>query len=486
MNFYTNVQTYGNNILYRGYEDGQRVQYKDAFRPSLFVPSNKTNTKYRTMHGKSVEEIQPGSIKDCRDFVKEYAEVKNFEIFGNTRWEHQYIASLFPNKEDASYDMNILRVMRLDIETESEEGFPRIPEAQERINVITLDVHSVKYVFALGKVNIPNVELKCFDDEKSMLLSFVEKFKELDCDVITGWNIRFFDIPYIICRLNKLFGEDFAKQLSPWKSIRQDEVEMWGKSAMIFEIEGISTLDFYELYQKYTPNKRENYKLGYIAQIELGITKVDHAEYETFKDFYTQNFQKFVEYNIQDVEIVRLLDQKLNLIELHISQAYIAKINFMEVFSQVRTWDAIIYNHLDKHNIVIPQKHNNDKAEQYAGAYVKEPLVGMHKWIVSFDLASLYPSLIMELNVSPDTIVDDHCSLSIDKLVEKTENTDIAKTLGYSLAANGRMFSKHKQGFLSELMEKMYNERKKVKNKMIEEQKKLEIIKDEMKKRGIS
>ena len=139
--------------------------------------------------------------------------------------------------------------------------------------------------------------------------------------------------------------------------------------------------------------------MDHIAFVELGQKKLDHSEFDTFRDFYTGNWQKFIEYNIKDVELVDQLEDKMKLIELCLTMAYDAKVNYTDVFFQVRTWDAIIYNYLKRKNVVIPPKVRTDKDTQYAGAYVKEPIPGKYDWVVSFDLNSLYPHLIMQYNI---------------------------------------------------------------------------------------
>ena len=166
----------------------------------------------------------------------------------------------------------------------------------------------------------------------------------------------------------------------------------------------MTQLDYLNLYKKFTYKAQESYRLDYIASVELGQKKLDHSEFDTFKDFYTKGWQKFVEYNIIDVELVDRMEDKMKLIELAIVMAYDAKANYADVFSQVRMWDTIIYNYLKKRNIVIPPKERSDKDAKYAGAYVKEPKPGKYDWVVSFDLNSLYPHLIMQYNISPETL----------------------------------------------------------------------------------
>ena len=210
------------------------------------------------------------------------------------------------------------------------------------------------------------------------------------------------------------------KKLSPWNNVRTREIKLHGRDQLTCEMAGITVIDYLDLYKKFTYTNQESYRLDHIAFVELGERKLDHSEFDTFKDFYTGNWQKFIEYNIRDVELVDRMEDKMKLIELALTMAFDAKVNFTDVFFQVRTWDAIIYNYLKKKNIVIPPKERSEKDSQYAGAYVKEPIPGKYDWVVSFDLNSLYPHLIMQYNISPETLQDTrHPSTTVDKILNE-------------------------------------------------------------------
>ncbi len=478
--FYTNVQTSGNNILYRGYRNGVREQKKVGFSPTLYV-SSKTQTQYRTIEGEYVEPVKLDSIDNAREFVDRYDGVRNFSIYGNTDWAYQYISDLYPEHQEIEYDQKLLRIINVDIETECEDGFSSPKDARERINVITVRCGDKRYVMALNAFVLADttIDQRIFSDEKDMLEHFIDLWCSIDPDIITGWNVRFYDIPYLVNRIIRLFGKQGvakAKKLSPWSRIKETTVEFNNKPNQVFLIYGVDILDYLELYKKYSPNKRESYKLDHIAEVELGKKKIDYSEYDHIRDFYQQNFQKFVEYNVVDVDLVAELDQKLNLLGLHISMAYLAKTNYNDVFGQVRMWDCIIYNHLRKQNIVIPPKVKKNKTEQYKGAAVKEPIIGFHDWIVSYDVASLYPHLILQYNISPDTIVDEHSApkYSVDTMLSGEFDTSYVKERNYAMAANGAVFVRDKLGFLPELMTKFYNQRKHFKKLETENKKKLE------------
>ena len=262
-------------------------------------------------------------------------------------------------------------------------------------------------------------------------------------------------------------GQKKMKLLSPWGIISQESITIMGREFNTFDIAGVTTLDYLELYKKFTYTNQESYRLDYIAEVELGQKKLDHSEFDTFKEFYTGNWKKFVDYNIVDVELVDRMEDKMKLIELALTMAYDAKVNFVDVMFQVRMWDTIIYNYLKKRDIVIPPRDRSEKSERYEGAYVKQPVPGVYDWVVSFDLNSLYPHLMMQYNISPETLVEEkHPSATIDRILNKEITFEMYKD--YAVCANGAMFRKDIKGFMPELMEKMYAERKIFKKKMLQ------------------
>jgi len=302
---------------------------------------------------------------------------------------------------------------------------------------------------------------------------------------VTGWNVRFYDIPYLCGRIERIMGEKKKRSLSPWGMVTMEEISMNGRDQKVFEIIGVTTLDYLELYKKFTYVNRESYRLDFIAEVELGQKKLDHSEFNTFKEFYDGNWKKFVDYNIVDVELVDRMEDKLRLIELILTMAFDAKVNFVDPMFQVRLWDTIIYNYLKKRKIVVPpNERNGDKDSKFAGAYVKEPKPGVYDWVVSFDLNSLYPHLMMQYNISPETLVEErHPSVTVDKILNEDLTFEMYKD--YAVCANGAMFRKDVKGFMPELMEKMYAERKAFKKKMLKSKQKLVDIETEMKRRGI-
>ena len=468
MKFYTNVQMIGDQFLVRGYENGEYIQFREKYSPTLFVPSKK-KTFYRTLDGEYVEPIKPGTVSECRDFMKRYSEVDNFKVYGNERYIYQYISDKYP-QDEIKFDPSKIRLVTVDIETRSENGFPDVETADQEILLITIQDYNTKEITTWGqgpfKVKQDNVYYIQFNNERDLLNSFMDWWMQNTPDVVTGWNIQLFDIPFIAKRVDRVLGEKLAKRLSPWGLVSQKEVYIKGRRQIFYDIGGITQLDYLDLYKKFTYTNQESYRLDHIANVELGQKKLDHSEFDTFKDFYTNGWQKFVEYNIIDVELVDRLEDKMKLIELALTMAYDAKVNYNDVFYQVRMWDTIIYNYLKKKGIVIPPKETSNKDEKYAGAYVKEPIPGVYDWVVSFDLNSLYPHLIMQYNISPETLLDErHPTATVDKILGEQISFEMYKD--YAVCANGAMFRKDKKGFLPELMEKMYGERVIFKKRML-------------------
>ena len=473
MKFYTNVEQAGNRLLVRGYEGGNAFQYRVPFNPTLYVPT-KNYSDWRTLEGDLVEPLPMGSINDAREFVKKYKDVEGFDIYGNTRYLYQYIAEQHP-EDEINYDVSKIRVFTIDIETAAENGFPDIETADQEILAISIKDSYSGRIIVFGARPFDNkdpmVDYMHFQSEESMLTSFLQYWNENCPDVITGWNVQLFDIPYIARRIDRILGEKYTKTLSPWKLISSREIYIKGRKQIAYDLPGISTLDYLELYRKFTYTNQESYRLDHIAFVELGSKKLDHSEFDTFKEFYENDWQKFIEYNIHDVRLVDQLDDKMKLLELAYTMAYDAKVNYEDVFSQVRMWDNYIYVELLKRKIAIPPKKEAIKDAKYAGAYVKEPKPGFYDWVVSFDLNSLYPHLIMQYNISPETLQDArHSSVTVDKILEKQVEIDGE----YAVCANGAQYRKDKHGFLPQMMKKMYDSRVIFKKKMIEAKKQYE------------
>ena len=477
MQFYTNVTPWGNTLLVREYANGERLNRKVKYSPTLFCKVIK-ETKHKTLDGQFVTPVKHETIKEAKEWLKSYEDQPHL-IFGNTTFQYNYIADEYPTY--VKWDIDKILVVTIDIEVACENGFPNPEEAIEPLLSITIKNHQNKQILVWGTGEYKNTRddvtyIKC-DSEKMLIQEFLTFWEKNQPDVVTGWNTEFFDIPYLCNRIKNLYDAKEINRLSPWGNVSDRLVYKMGRKQQVYDILGVSHLDFYDLYRKFTYTNRESYRLDHIAHVELGESKDDNP-YETFREWYLKDFQSFIDYNIQDVEIVDRLEDKMRLIELCLTMAYDAKVNYMDVLGSVKYWDILIYNELRKKNIVIPQKIQREKSEKFEGAYVKDPIVGLHKWVMSFDLNSLYPHLIMQYNISPETLVADEKvkNMSVEKLLNKEVDTSILKDA--TMTPNGALFKTTQKGFLPELMQKMYDDRVKFKQLMIEAQKDYEKTKD--------
>ena len=506
MSFYTNVHRLGNNILFRGISnDGQRFKDRVEYKPTLYIPtksakiSNSKETKFRTLEGEPVGEIQPGTMKECREFISKYREVDNFNIYGNDKYEFSFIAEYFP-EEHINYDISLIKIAYLDIEVGSENGFPNVEDATEAVTAITIKIGKNCYVFGCGEYQHNRDDvfyLKC-SSERSLLEKFFKMWDKESPDIVTGWNIDTFDIPYLVNRAKRMFDEkgNPYRLLSPWRRIREYMMYgLGGRELQTYEIYGVETLDYLALYKKFAFVNQESYRLDHIANVELGERKLDYSEQGTLHLLYKNDYKKFIEYNIKDVELVEQLEEKMKLLEMVISLAYLCKVNYGNTFGQVRMWDTLIYNHLLRKNVVIPPKKSSHKSSEFEGAYVKEPILGAHDWVVNFDLNSLYPHLIMQYNVSPETLVTDELPPELQEikdarpgvkgLMDQTQSLNLKK-YKVTYTPNNEFYRTDKQGFLPEMMQQIYDNRVKFKGKMIETKKKLQKEKDTQKRFQLS
>ena len=468
MNFYTNISQWGNTLLLREVVNGQRLTRRVKYKPTLYAPVEKP-TEWKTLDGDYVTPVTFDNMKEAKEWMENYKNQPEM-AFGSTMFPYNFIAESYPNEVD--YDIDQILIVTIDIEVQCENGFPAPEQAIEPLLSITVKNHQSKkfVVWGVGKFN--NIRddvtyVEC-ESELHLIKEFLIFWEKHQPDIITGWNTEFFDIPYLCNRIKNLCGEDEIKRLSPWRSVHSREIFQMGRRHQVYEIQGVAHLDYFDLYRKFTYSAQESYRLDHIAFVELGERK-DGNPHETFKDWYTKDFQSFIEYNIMDVEIVDKLEDKMKLIELCLTMAYDAKVNYMDVLGSTKYWDILIYNYLRDKKIAIPQKIPKTKPEKFEGAYVKEPQVGMHKWVMSFDLNSLYPHLIMQYNISPETLVTQNKipKMSVDKLLNKEFDTTQLKK-HHTITPNGALFRTNKKGFLPELMQSMYDDRVKYKKLLLQ------------------
>ena len=377
MNFYKNVIEHRGKLLVRGIHEGKEYKERLDFSPTLYATSQE-DSKFKTLQGQTLKPIQFPSIAKAREFKRSY-NTGNSPLYGMDRYQYQYIANEYP--EDMVFDKEQIKIFTLDIECTAENGFPDIDNPTEELLAITVKNQSNKQIITWGigefKTDRSDVTyIKC-KNEKSLIMEFMKFWIKNYPDVITGWNTKFFDIPYLFNRIRNLVDEKVLKRFSPWNLVERQTLVVRGRPQTHYKIFGISMLDYLDLYQKFIPQKQESYKLDYIGKVELGLPKDDNP-YDTFREWYTKDYQSFIDYNIKDVEIVDQLEDKLKLIELVLTMAYEAKVNYTDVFSQVRMWDMLIYNYLKKDNVMIPPKEDNIKDDKYEGAYVKDQIGRAH------------------------------------------------------------------------------------------------------------
>ena len=476
MNFYTSVNRYGNNILYRGFENGKRIEKKIPYMPTLFVPTDK-ETGWNNLQNQPVQPMTFDTMRDAGDFIKKYEGVDNFPIYGTTNYVTQFITDRFPN--EIKFDRDRINVTSIDIEVASDDGFPFVSQAAHPVISITMknNIDNIYYVWGLydydensciveGVDKIQYVKCK---DEIDLLLSWLTYWHDPRwCpDVVTGWNTRLFDFPYLINRVKNIIGGDVYKKFSPWGVVDQRNIIIAGRENIAYEMMGIQQLDYYDLFRKfgYAYGQQESYKLDHIAHVVLGENKLSYEEHGNLHTLYKHDFQKFIDYNIKDVQLVDRLEEKMGLITLALTMAYRGGVNYSETFGTTSIWDSIIYRLLFQEQVAVPPKLAQVK-EKYPGAYVKDPMTGMHDWVCSFDLNSLYPNIIVQYNMSPETIIDGNIpGVNVETLLDNSVNFD--KVEDCSVSATGLRFRKDRQGVIPKIIKQYYDERRIVKDRML-------------------
>lgn len=478
MNFYKSVIEHKGKLLVRGIHDGKDYKEKIDFGPTLYSLTQK-DSKFKTLDNRNLNPIKFKNINDARRFRRDVA-TQNSPIYGLERFHYQYINEQFP--ENIKWDKKYIKIFTIDIETTVTDGFPDVENPTEEIICITVKNQTNKQIltWAAGDFKTDRTDItfiKC-KNENVLLMEFMKFWLKNYPDVVTGWNTKFFDLPYLMNRIKLVAGEKVANKMSPWGMVERQEIMVRGRPQTTYTLKGTVMLDYLDLYRWFIPTRQESYKLDYIGEVELGQNKNENP-YATFREFYEKDFQKFIDYNIQDVEIVDALEDKLGLIELALTVAYESKVNYDDIFSQVRVWDTLIANHLLAKNICIPPREEHSKDTKYEGAYVKDPTVGQHKWVCSFDINSLYPHIIIQYNISPEKIIgQDNSGISVNKMLKRNLDLSHLKNENACVTPNGAKFKNDSQGFLPEMMETMYNERVIYKKRMIKAKKEYEKTKE--------
>ena len=479
--YYTNVAMYGQNLLVRGIRDGQEFRSKIKYSPTLYIQSAK-QTGYTDIYGNSLKPLQFDTMVEARNFVKQNEET-NLKVYGFPFYNSQYCIETYPNSEN-DWKREEIRVFTIDIEVSSEEGFPEPDESKYPVTAICVhDSLRDKFITfgngdwsknesVLPQELVDKVFYVPCNSERQILEFFLKYWCDNYPQIVTGWNTQTFDMPYIHNRMVKL-GFD-VKKLSPWSITRLREFPTKQGTQQRVEIVGVDDIDYLDRYKK--NSVQESYRLDHIATVELGEKKLDYEEAGTLHRLFFDDFNKFIDYNIQDTNLVKRLDDKMGLIDVQIAVAYKAGINYEDVSGVVKTWDALINREMAVENKIPPSTFPKySLTEAIPGGYVKPPQVGKHGWVASFDLNSLYPHLIMQYNISPETIMDKlqvWPDISEDKRMRDFLHNKSYKNPGdFAVAASGWVFKKDHEGMIPRAMRKLYSERKKIQGVMKKAQK---------------
>ena len=480
MSFYTCVNRYGNNILYRGYDDtGRPVKTRIPFEPTMYLVSPKATGEWNSLYGQPVEPIKLESMSEASDFIKKYKDIDNFQVHGNSNFTAQFLNHRHPGKID--YDSKLINVGNIDIEVQSDDGFPEPDQAKYPVTAICYKSSQLNayYVWGTGDYDVSKTELeldgaevlyvKCAG-ETDLMLKFLNYWMHNCPDIITGWNIRLFDIPYLIKRTENILGKETVKKFSPFGITKYRQIAIKGRDMDAYEIYGVQQVDYYDLFTKFgfTYGSQASYSLDHIASTVLGEKKLSYAEHGSLFGLYKSNHQKFIDYNIKDVQLVDKIDKQTGLMDLALVIAYKGGVNYADTFGTTGIWDSIIYRYLSARNIAVPPSSAKRK-ESYPGGYVKDPRVGMTEWVTSFDLNSLYPNLIVQYNMSPETLLNGGGDFTIGGVDHYLNNelTEDARAMDVAVAANGSMYRKDKRGIMPEIIIGLYNERRTVKTDML-------------------
>jgi DNA polymerase elongation subunit (family B) len=472
MSFYTSVVRYGNSILYRGYNaHGKKIYKREKNFKPMFFTACQQETGWKSLDGLNIAPIEMDNMRHAKQWLEENSDVSGRKIFGSKNYIHQYISQRFPR--DIDFKREFIDVGTFDIETEYEDGFPHPSEASQRILSITYKSSKSKLYHVWGYGD--------FDTEKSLIqpvryyrcrdeASLLEKFltfwaDESHCpDVITGWNIRFFDVPYLVNRTAKILGVESIKRFSPWGMVDYRQITRQGRTEDAYDIKGIEQLDYLELFKKfgYSYGPQESYKLNHIAYVVLGDKKLSFEESGSLKNLYKDDFQKYIDYNMKDVELIERFEDKMGLITLALTVAYKGGVNYSDTFGVTAIWESIIYRKLLSEKKVPFVTRPDAGKTKFAGGYVKEPQVGAHDWVVSFDLNSLYPNIIVQWNMSPETLVAQSEVAGVDYYMEAP-----SIEVPYAVAANGSTYRKDIDGVIPRIIEDYYGDRRSIKNMML-------------------
>ena len=492
--FYTNVERFINDLYVRGYENGKPFARKVKFKPTLYVRARDNATHKSLVGDVPLGATRFDSCTEARDFLAQYQDVHGFDIFGTQNYITQYIQEEYPG--EIKFDISKINIASFDIEVDISNGYANINEADKEITSIAYKSSKSDTYHLLGRkdfdktktitgIDPEDISFMKFDSEVALLQRFIQIWQMEYPEVVTGWNVEYFDVQYLVTRIIRLLGEQAAKKLSPWGRIKPTSITRFGKEQKTYKIDGMTVIDYMDAFKKfgYKYGPQESYKLDHIAHVVLGEKKLDYSEYGNLNALYEQNPQLYLDYNLKDTQLIQRMEDESGLLSLVLTVAYGGGVNYSDAFGTVGIWETTIYRRLMSDNIVPPLKGGpGERVADLVGGYVKDPKVGMHPWVVSFDLNSLYPHLMLQYNLSPETYVEGEREYVSQEMVlsgEYQNNTE------YAVCANGACFRKDKLGIIPEIIDEYYGNRKKIKQDMLKVEQAIETETDPVKKKQL-
>lgn len=494
--FYVNAYNSGDKIYERYIQGGKEHIVSKSFSPTLFKVVQE-DSKYKDIYGRFVDKVQFDRMSEANQWIRKMQDI-GLEALGQENFVSQYISNNYP--EVIQYDKKYIRIVNVDIEVTAPE-FPKPDLAKYPIDAITHydSIQDKFFVFDLLNSNnisvsewdkklaskskseggdevpvdiLDRVVYYSFTEEREMLSEYVNFWSNNYPVILTGWNTETFDIPYIVNRIQLVLGESYVKLLSPYGKVSEKIIRDPYGDKTSYNIAGVESLDYMVLYKKFSFTSQPTYALEYIAQAETGIGKLEYDG--PIHKLREDNHQRYISYNIIDVNSVKKIDEVRGFIDLALSIAYYAKVNYEDILSPIKTWDNIIFNSLKHSNIVIPEKKHYKK-QSYPGAFVKEPEPRAYKYGMSVDETSMYPLIAVQCNISPETIVGTFEPAELEDYINGTAPKESEE---YAYTPNGILYTKDKPGIIPIEIEKIFFQRKEHKGYMLAAERNAEVIKN--------
>jgi hypothetical protein len=525
--FYTNVDVRGSKVFLRYIEDGVAKSEIVDFSPELYIKTNDISKQDAvSMHDEPLEAVTFTDNKEMNKFIESYKDIDGFSVYGTESIMNQFMSKAYPN--NIEYDGSLIKGAIVDIEVFSgdvvmgEDGvlqaidgpYPSPDTVEYPINLITCQstITGIYHVWGLEefkgyriggyihnsedrRVGHLKVEYKGFNDEHSLLQDFVTFWNKEAFNFWSGYYIEGFDNPYLTNRIEKVCGEAAKKKLSPWNIINKNSVNNgWGEDMTVYGFVGCEMLDYKQLFEKHAYMNPDNLKLDTVARAILGEGKIEYKDEKNLNSLYVLNYQKCVEYNIIDVDLIVQMNNKKRFFELTFILAYLCKSNYQDTLGTVRPWSALTYSMLYNKGQRPKIKSVYQGDTQFGGGFVREIKGGRFRWVVSMDLNSLYPHIIQQSNMGPETIIEPEDlpaeirnlpNFTLDDLVNKKVDLSVLKKYDICMTANRAFFKRGKRSIFNEKTREIYDTRKKVKKEMLNLEQELVWAKEEARKRGL-